>query len=88
MARLGGIQMITAVEVSPEAPKVLIFTIFDHDEVAARRFGCGCVRRRRAVDSHRGICGGADGFLLKTASPDEICSGIRNLAGGLVRCLR
>ncbi|WP_256792960.1 response regulator transcription factor [Terrabacter sp. Ter38] len=32
---------------------------------------------RRAV----AVC--ADGFLLKTASPEEICGGIRNIAGGL-----
>lgn len=33
--------------------------------------------------AYRSIEAGADGFLLKTASPQEICDGIRNVAGGL-----
>lgn len=66
MARRGGIETISAVNARPEAPKVLMFTVFDTDDVA-----------RRAIEA------GADGFLLKTASPEEICGGIRNVAGGL-----
>lgn len=66
MARVGGIETIAAVKARPEAPKVLMFTVFDHDDVA-----------------QRAIRAGADGFLLKTASPEEICGGIRNVAGGL-----
>src|SRR6478735_4589105 len=66
MTRMGGIEGIAAIKARPEAPKVLMFTVFDTDDVA-----------RRAVAA------GADGFLLKTASPDEICGGIRNIAGGL-----
>lgn len=66
MTRVGGIETITAVKARPEAPKVLMFTVFDHDDVA-----------------QRAIRAGADGFLLKTASPEEICGGIRNVAGGL-----
>lgn len=66
MARRGGIETISAVKARPEAPKVLMFTVFDTDDVA-----------RRAIEA------GADGFLLKTASPEEICGGIRNVAGGL-----
>jgi DNA-binding NarL/FixJ family response regulator len=66
MARVGGIETIATVKARPEAPKVLMFTVFDHDDVA-----------------QRAIRAGADGFLLKTASPEEICGGIRNVAGGL-----
>jgi DNA-binding NarL/FixJ family response regulator len=33
--------------------------------------------------AYRSIEAGADGFLLKTASPQEICDGIRNVASGL-----
>ncbi|GAA2158595.1 LuxR family two component transcriptional regulator [Humibacillus xanthopallidus] len=66
MARMGGIETIAAVKARPEAPKVLMFTVFDHDDVA-----------------QRAIRAGADGFLLKTASPEEICGGIRNVAEGL-----
>jgi DNA-binding NarL/FixJ family response regulator len=33
--------------------------------------------------AQRAIRAGADGFLLKTASPEEICGGIRNVASGL-----
>ena len=66
MARVGGIETIAAIKARPEAPKVLMFTVFDHDDVA-----------------QRAIRAGADGFLLKTASPEEICGGIRNVAGGL-----
>ncbi len=66
MARMGGLETIAALKARPEAPKVLMFTVFDHDDVA-----------RRAVEA------GADGFLLKTASPEEIRSGIRNVAAGL-----
>ena len=66
MARVGGIETIAAVKARLEAPKVLMFTVFDTDDVA-----------RRAVAA------GADGFLLKTASPEEIYGGIRNVAMGL-----
>lgn len=66
MARIGGLDTIAALKARPETPKVLMFTVFDHDDVA-----------RRAVEA------GADGFLLKTASPDEIRDGIRNVAAGL-----
>jgi DNA-binding NarL/FixJ family response regulator len=66
MARIGGIETISTVKARPDAPKVLMFTVFDHDDVA-----------RRAITA------GADGFLLKTASPEEICGGIRNVANGL-----
>src|SRR5215217_3959419 len=66
MARMGGIETISAVKARPEEPKVLMFTVFDHDDVA-----------------QRAIRAGADGFLLKTASPEEISGGIRNVAGGL-----
>lgn len=33
--------------------------------------------------AYRSIAAGADGFLLKTASPTEICEGIRQVAAGL-----
>lgn len=51
---------------SRQVSSLLMFTVFDHDDVA-----------------QRAIRAGADGFLLKTASPEEICGGIRNVAGGL-----
>ncbi|GAA6526324.1 response regulator transcription factor [Intrasporangium sp. DVR] len=66
MARVSGLETIRAVKARPEAPKVLMFTVFDHDDVAGR-----------AIEA------GADGFLLKSASPEEILSGIRNVAMGL-----
>ncbi len=66
MARQGGLETIRAVKARPAAPKVLMFTVFDHDDVAGRA-----------------VAAGADGFLLKTASPEEIRSGIRNVAAGL-----
>ena len=66
MARQGGIETIALVKARPEAPRILMLTVFDHDDIA-----------RRAVRA------GADGFLLKTASPDEIRDGVRNVARGL-----
>ncbi len=66
MARMGGLEAVSAVKARPEAPKVLMFTVFDHDDVAGR-----------AIEA------GADGFLLKTASPEEIRKGIRDVAAGL-----
>jgi len=66
MARVGGLEAIRAIKARPEAPKVLMFTVFDHDDIATRA-----------------IEGGADGFLLKTASPEEIRGGIRNVAAGM-----
>lgn len=66
MARMGGLEAVSAVKARPEAPKVLMFTVFDHDDVAGRAIGAG-----------------ADGFLLKTASPEEIRKGIRDVAAGL-----
>lgn len=66
MARQGGIETIGQVKALPDAPKVLMLTTFDADQLA-----------------YRSIEAGADGFLLKTASPQEICDGIRNVAGGL-----
>lgn len=66
MARVGGLEAIRAVKARPEPPKVLMFTVWDQDDVAGRA-----------------IEGGADGFLLKTASPEEIRSGIRNVAAGM-----
>ena len=66
MARIGGLAAIRSVKARPEAPKILMFTVWDQDDVAGR-----------AIEA------GADGFLLKTASPEEIRSGIRNVAAGL-----
>lgn len=66
MARVGGLEAIRALKARPEAPKILMFTVWDQDDVAGR-----------AIEA------GADGFLLKTASPEEIRSGIRNVAAGL-----
>lgn len=66
MARVGGIETITAVQARPEAPKVLMLTRVDPDDVAQRE-----------------IRAGTDGFLLKTASCEEICGGNRNVASGL-----
>jgi DNA-binding NarL/FixJ family response regulator len=66
MARVSGLEAIRAVKARPEAPKILMFTVWDHDDVAAR-----------AVEA------GADGFLLKSASPEEIRKGIRDVADGL-----
>ena len=66
MVRMGGLEAVSTVKARPEAPKVLMFTVFDHDDVASRAIGAG-----------------ADGFLLKTASPEEIRKGIRDVAAGL-----
>lgn len=66
MARQGGIEAIGEVKAQPNPPRVLMFTVFDHDDLAAR-----------AVEA------GADGFLLKASSPEQICEGIRNVASGL-----
>lgn len=66
MTRQGGIETIGAIKALPDPPRVLMFTVWEQDQVAGR-----------AIEA------GADGFLLKTASPEEIRCGIRNVRGGL-----
>lgn len=65
MGRVSGIDTVRALKARAGAPKVLMLTTFEHDEVA-----------------FRSVEAGADGFLLKTSSPDQITDGIRQVHRG------
>jgi DNA-binding NarL/FixJ family response regulator len=65
MHRVNGIDAVRSLKTRPTAPKVLMLTTFEHDEVA-----------------FRSVEAGADGFLLKTSSPDQITDGIRQVHRG------
>lgn len=65
MRRVSGIDAVRSLKARHAAPKVLMLTTFEHDEVA-----------------FRSVEAGADGFLLKTSSPDQITEGIRQVHSG------
>ncbi len=65
MHRVSGIEAVRSLKARPSAPKVLMLTTFEHDEIA-----------------FRSVEAGADGFLLKTSSPDQITDGIRQVHRG------
>ena len=65
MHRVSGIDAVRSLKAGASAPKVLMLTTFEHDEVA-----------------FRSVQAGADGFLLKTSSPDQITDGIRQVHRG------
>lgn len=65
MGRQDGVTTTAQVVRLPQAPKVLILTTYDHDDVLLR-----------AIEA------GAAGFLLKTASPQDIIASVRDVAGG------
>lgn len=65
MNRQDGITTTAEVVGLARAPKVIMLTTFDHDDVLMRALHAG-----------------ATGFLLKTASPQEIIAAIRQVAAG------
>lgn len=65
MGELDGISTIHEVRRLERAPKVVLLTTFDLDDLPVRA-----------------VRAGADGFLLKTAGPDEIMRSVREAAAG------
>ncbi|WP_222612007.1 response regulator transcription factor [Knoellia locipacati] len=65
MSRQDGITTTASLSSMAAAPKVIMLTTFDHDDVLMRA-----------------VHAGASGFLLKTASPQEIIGAVRSVASG------
>lgn len=65
MNRQDGITTTERLQATSAAPKVIVLTTFDHDDIL-----------------FRAVHAGAAGFLLKTASPEEILASVRAVAGG------
>lgn len=65
MPVLDGVEATRRMKARDQAPRVLILTTFNEDELV-----------RAALEA------GADGFLLKDASPEELTGAIRRVGGG------